>query len=127
MAEGPEFALTRAVADYLRLALPEGVLWTHLPFGEARPKATAGRLKAMGVQPGWPDFVIMPSLRVISAVPAGPIFIELKAVEGRLSKAQQIWHDQAKKLGYWVHIARSIEEVEGILRAHGLVPRARVA
>ena len=30
--------------------------YTHLPFGELRAPATTGRLKAMGVKPGWPDF-----------------------------------------------------------------------
>ena len=121
----PEFALTRAVAEYLALALPREVLWSHLPFGEARPKATAGRLKAMGVNPGWPDFIILPSFKGASWI--GPIFIEIKTASGRLSKAQAEWHEKAKSLGYWVHIARSVEEVEGILRGHGLAPMASVA
>ncbi len=122
----PEFALHRAVAQYLAIALPSDILWSHLPFGEVRPRATAGRLKAMGVNPGWPDFIIMPSLGSTFTVP-GPIFIELKAGRGRLSVAQAEWHEKAKSLGYWVHIARSVEEVEEILRTHGLAPKASVA
>ena len=126
----PEFALTCAVAEYLAYALPAEVLWSHLPFGEVRPRATAGRLKAMGVNPGWPDFIILPSL--LAGTPeqsfeAVPIFIEIKTASGRLSKAQAEWHKAAKKLRYWVHVARSVEEVEAILRGHGLAPRARVA
>ena len=123
----PEFALTCAVAEYLAYALPADVLWSHLPFGEVRPRATAGRLKAMGVNPGWPDFIILPSLKVISPLYAGPIFIEIKPAQGRLSKAQAEWHEKASSLGYWVHVARSIADVEEILRGHGLAPRARVA
>jgi len=128
----PEFALTCAVAEYLAYALPADVLWSHLPFGEVRPKATAGRLKAMGVNPGWPDFLILGRVSPIGTpgygLPyVGPIFIEIKTAQGRLSKAQATWHEAAKALGYNVHVARSVEEVEGILRGHGLAPRARVA
>ena len=33
--------------------------YSHLPFGELRAASTSGRLKAMGVQPGWPDFILV--------------------------------------------------------------------
>lgn len=113
----PEFALHCAVADLLRICLPNDILWSHLPFGEARTKRTAGRLKAMGVTPGWPDFLILG--------PGGPVFIEIKAKGQRLSAAQAEWHRKAQALGYIVYLARAIEDVQAILRRHGLTRRAR--
>ena len=54
-----EFALQCAAADFLSWALPDNIPFTHLPMGGKRDKATAGKLKAMGVNPGWPDFEIL--------------------------------------------------------------------
>jgi hypothetical protein len=40
------------------LARP-GVLWSHFPSGESRDARTGAKLKHMGLQPGWPDFIII--------------------------------------------------------------------
>lgn len=54
-----EFAKQCVVADVCRLWISPGWKWTHLPFGEYRLPSTAGKLKRMGVMPGWPDFVFV--------------------------------------------------------------------
>ena len=119
VARMTEFALQCAAADFLAWALPDNILYTHIPMGGKRDKATAGKLKAMGVNPGWPDFEIL--------CPNGlTIRIEMKTDKGVLSKPQKAFHKRAKALGHPVHIARSIEEVAAILEGYGLALRARV-
>src|SRR5262245_21376392 len=54
-----EFRLHCAVADLLRRLIQPGWRYTHLPFGEYRPPATAAKLKRMGVTPGWPDLLLI--------------------------------------------------------------------
>jgi hypothetical protein len=65
-----EFALHCALADLVTRTITPGWKFTHIPLGEKRDAATAGRLKRMGVQAGWPDFIFVGPGRVF--------FIELK-------------------------------------------------
>ena len=83
MPTAAEFAVHCMVADMLRRLAARDWQWSHLPFGEYRPPATAARLKRMGVMPGWPDFLLLS--------PGGqPHFLELKRErEGRLNDAQE--------------------------------------
>ena len=115
-----EFQLQCAAADFLVWALPDNIPFTHLPMGEKRDKATAGKLKAMGVNPGWPDFEIL--------IPDGvTLRIEMKGEKGVLSKAQEAFHERAKALGHLCYIARSIRRLQGILEYNGIVLKARLA
>lgn len=71
----PEFSLHCQVADTLKRWATPTWLWTHIPLGEERPDAAGARLKRMGTQAGWPDFIFIP--------PKGsenprPHFLELK-------------------------------------------------
>jgi len=81
-----EFAVHCMVADTLRRWATPGWIWTHLPMGERRDAVTGARLKRMGVQPGWPDLLLIP--------PAGPKFwqrphyLELKRRGGKLTEHQ---------------------------------------
>lgn len=54
-----EFAKVCVVVDIVTLFLSPGWQWSHLPFGEYRLKSTAGKLKRMGVKPGWPDYLFV--------------------------------------------------------------------
>lgn len=64
-----EFKTHVMVADALRIGAVPGWQWTHFPAGEARPSfvdakgrrvsPASERLKRMGLQPGWPDFVLV--------------------------------------------------------------------
>ena len=65
-----EFQLHCMLADTLKLCCSDRWRWTHLPMGEHRDIITASRLKRMGVQPGWPDFIFIG--------PGEVIFLELK-------------------------------------------------
>jgi hypothetical protein len=70
MPAAKEFDVHCVIADTLRLGLAPGWMWFHCPNGELRSKATAGRLKRMGVKPGVADFLLV-----------GPPFATLHALE----------------------------------------------
>jgi len=54
-----EFPKCCVIADAVRRFLSDGWEWTHLPFGELRAPGTAARLKRMGVNGGWPDYLFV--------------------------------------------------------------------
>jgi hypothetical protein len=77
----PEFLFHVMIADVLARWAAPGWLHTHLPMGELRTPATAGRLKRMGVKPGWPDFILLSPNGLAH-------FLELKRKGGKLSEHQ---------------------------------------
>src|ERR1039458_352352 len=73
-----EVVLHMSVAKLLRDYARSDWQWTHVPSGEVRDARTAGKLKAMGIKPGWPDFVLVP--------PTGQLHcLELKRVGEKLT------------------------------------------
>lgn len=111
-----EVDLQVAVAEFLDLAMPENARWFHVPNGELRHPAVAGRLKAMGVKPGVGDVIVL----------HGPayIWVELKTSVGKLSDDQVAWRAFCKAHGSPWALCRSVLEVEDFLRACGLKLRA---
>jgi hypothetical protein len=81
-----EYQIHVAIMDWIRLnqtRLPGLKLAFHCPNGEVRNKATAKRLKRMGVLPGIPDLMI----------PVGNgrfrgLALEVKSKRGKLSAEQ---------------------------------------
>jgi hypothetical protein len=117
-----ETALHMSVWRYLRYALPPECRAFHPANGGHRTKAAGGQLKAMGVVPGVPDFIlILPNAQV-----AG---IELKVGSNDLTDEQLEWRDWMVGRGCGFAVCRSLEEVETTitrwLNAFGLTPRAR--
>ena len=81
-----EIELHMAVADVLRRFAKPDWRWSHFPAGEHRDKRTAAKLKAMGTQPGWPDFMLFdPSGRLHA--------LELKRQGEGLSEGQREFKD----------------------------------
>lgn len=109
----PEQALHFAVADYLRVALPESARFLHIPM-YAPTKAIGGINKRMGSSPGWPDLLIF------AHVGEPPIGIELKAKGRRLSPQQDTLHSWARTMKYKWNVCESVEQVEEILRIYGV-------
>ncbi len=114
-----EFDLHKACAQFLDVALPEDAVWFHPASGEKRPKATAGKLRAMGVKPGIPDLCII--------YQGQAVFVELKAGKGRLSDAQEFMQWRLVVAGARVMIeCRSVEALAAFLEQ--IIPlRAKVA
>ncbi len=105
----------KAVARFLDLALPDDACWTTIPAGGGG-KVRGAKLKAMGYKPGWPDILIIYRQQAFN--------IELKAPQGRLSKAQKDRHPLIRNAGAPIAICQRIEEVEGSLRGWGIPLRA---
>lgn len=118
-----EFQIHCGVADALRMLARPGVLWSHFPSGESRDARTGAKLKHMGLQPGWPDFIII--------VPGDDpwsrpriCFLELKTIRGRLSQTQQEFRDNAVAVGCRHSVARSVDEAVEVLSRWGAIRRA---
>lgn len=113
---------------------PELDLMWHTPNGEFRHKATAARLKKMGVKAGVPD-IFLPVMMTTSvggshiaiaqnAITYGGLFIELKAKGGRLSEVQKDWLEALHFQGYAVCVCYGFEEAkQAILDYIKNVPR----
>lgn len=103
-----ELSLHMSAAAFLRWAWPSDLPWTHFPAGEQRDARTGAKLKAMGLAPGWPDFLLV--------LPNGQLAgIELKAAGGALSQAQIATRDRFIALKCGFAICRSVDEVEATL------------
>lgn len=112
--ERPEQHLHRACVDLLHVYAARGSLaFCHVPNGEWRRKATAARLKAMGVTAGVPDLLVW--LRG-----GGNFQVELKAGSRRPSPVQVDWAARMADLGVRVYLARSVDDLEAVLRAEGV-------
>lgn len=91
---------------------PVKAAWFHVPTGEFRRKATAGRLKAMGTKAGIADLLFI--------LPGGKLAaIEIKKPGGRQSPAQKDWQAEIESLGVPYSIVHDIEELADQLRKLG--------
>jgi hypothetical protein len=92
---------------FLSRALPPQVIVFHCPNGEVRDKATAGKLKAMGVLAGVFDFgFIWPNGQAS--------WLELKVGDNDLSDEQIDFETRARANGCGTAVARTMEQVEAI-------------
>lgn len=109
---------------FLSRALPPQVILFHCPNGEIRDKATAGKLKAMGVLPGVFDLgFIWPNGQAS--------WLELKVGDNGLSDDQVTFEARARANGCGTAVARTMEQVEEIAvrwcAAFGLSLRATLS
>lgn len=116
----PEEQLHVAVAAYLRVAIRPPVIYTTLGHGGGG-KARGARLKAMGLQPGWPDILIVRPIwpdgyyeRAKRPIPV-LIGLELKSKAGRQSPEQVALATAFEHAGGYYRLARSVEDVEAVL------------
>lgn len=113
-----EFQIHCGVADALRMLARPGVLWTHFPSGESRDARTGAKLKHMGLQPGWADFII-----IVPRLPCLPLicFLELKSDSGRMEQSQKEFRDSALSAGCVHSVARSVDEATYVLSQWGAI------
>jgi hypothetical protein len=117
----PEELLHRAVVQLLQVYQNRGMLtFCHVPNGGWRKPTEAAALKALGTTPGVPDLLVW--------LPGGGHFqIELKAGSGKLSVYQAAWISRMTDMGVAVHIIRSLDALEALLRAKGVPPIGKLA
>lgn len=80
---------------------PELDYLVAIPNGGARHKAVAGKLKAEGVRPGYPDL----ALNVARGGFHG-LFIELKSLTGRASPQQNEWLARLNAAGNYAVVCK---------------------
>lgn len=111
-----ESQLAKTVAEMLHYTVKEPAVWTHFPAGGGKlTPATAGTLKAWGLKPGMPDYLIFFNGRVIG--------IELKRETGVLSQAQKDMHPKLLAAGVTVYVCRTPEQVIEWLAIEGVPMR----
>ena len=114
-----EFKLHCALADALRMGrVNEGWFWSHIPAGEYRTPATAGRLLRMGVRRGLPDFIFIG--------PGKFAFLELKRPGGKMSVEQFDVMKHIIRAGGDFLCTDDVEDAIGWLADMGIV-RVRVS
>src|SRR4029077_18727015 len=119
------------IADILRRWQTPGWRWTHFPAGEYRHPATAMRLKRMGVQVGWPDFILLspkagngsilnPLTMTPTALFAGDAhFLELKRKGQKLSEFQEAFAAFCISNGYPYYWTDNFKDAVAQLKAWG--------
>lgn len=110
--QASEMGLHMFTAQLLRLQCAKGVVWYHVPNGEARSKATGAKLKCMGVRPGVGDFAL-----VLAGGKAA--FLELKRPGGRPSAEQRLFRADAETAGALYAVASTPEQAQDILASWG--------
>jgi len=108
-----EFSIHCALADVARRWCSSDWVWTHLPFGEHRSAITGARLKRMGVNRGWPDFVFVGPGRVV--------WLELKRRGGRQSQEQAAIGEHLTSCGFAYVVADSFDAAITALKTHGIL------
>jgi hypothetical protein len=106
-----------ALVGVFKLRRHDDWLMHHSPNAGKRSDIAGVRLKALGMQPGWPD------LEIIS--PDGLVhFIELKTAKGALSEAQRAFREDCIRTGRRYALCRSFKEAEAALMAWGAMRAA---
>jgi hypothetical protein len=118
----PEQKLQIQVADFLRVALRPPTIWTAFPAGGGG-RVRGALLKAMGLQAGWPDILILHPEDNYTFV----LGIELKAAKGTLSPSQKEIRTAFKSAGAVCVMCRDLDMLQTHLRAHGIPLHARAA
>lgn len=119
MTRTPEATIHRAVLSWLRVVLPEALIW-H-PANETRRPGKAGNVEramnaAMGVLAGVPD--------ICGRTQEGDWYMEIKAEGGYLSPAQKAFRDSLAALGCPRYaVVRSIEDAREALAEWGIPTR----
>jgi VRR-NUC domain len=114
-----ELKLHIAVADRLKADASPDWRWTHFPAGEEPDKRHAAKLKAMGLQRGWPDFILVS--------PGGRLHaLELKRQGETLSEDQEAFAEWCGEQGVPFACHDDLLGAIGTLSSWGVV-RVRLA
>ena len=88
-------------AELIKGKRPELEYLVAIPNGGARHIVVAAKLKAEGVKSGYPDL----ALNVPRGGYAG-LFIEMKAMDGTVSKAQKEWLARLNAAGHYAAVCK---------------------
>jgi hypothetical protein len=119
----PEFNLHVLIANILRRWGSKGWDWTHLPFGEHRSATTGARLKRMGTNRGWPDFIFFaPAIEDSEGSRPGCVYLlELKRKGAKLTEHQDVLMHSLRMKGHRYAVADNFDDALAILKTWGAV------
>lgn len=91
-----------------------GIVAVHVPNAGKRTVMGGRIAKAEGMHPGFPDLILLGRDGRVG-------FLEVKAMDGRLSPAQVDCHAMLRRLGQLLEVVRSQDDAMDALRAWGWV------
>jgi hypothetical protein len=112
-----EDAIQRCVLQHLKARAVPGCFYFAVPMGGLRSRTEAAILNGLGSMAGIPDLVLICAGRTFG--------LELKAIGGRLSRAQIATQEAMRAAGAEVETAFGLDEAIGQLEAWHLL-RGRV-
>lgn len=115
----PEEELQKDIAKYLRDNLSPDIFWTAIE-SSGRGLRDGARQKAKGVRKGPGDFLFLLREHVWIELKR-PSCRVCKRQKGRQSEEQKTFEGAVIEAGGHYHIAHSLAEVLGILKAHGVI------
>lgn len=89
----------------VRAVMPDLKWLHHSPNGGKRSAFTGGQMKALGVNPGFPDLI----LPARSGTHPG-LVIEMKSATGKASDSQSSWLDHFAAQGWYCVLCRDAHE-----------------
>ena len=96
---------------WFRLQFPKFArLLHHSPNGGRRNAREGARFKKMGVQPGFPDLVLL-----VASQDCHALFIELKSATGRQEESQKEYQALVEAQGYRYALVRSFDEFKKLI------------
>lgn len=108
-----EETVHRAIVAHLARRAANGVVWWHVPNGEARHAAIGGKLRGLGTRRGMPDLMFLR---------AGTLYaLELKREGGKVSDAQRSMLAELEAAGAVVEVAYGLDEALGALQRWGMI------
>ncbi|MGE5510494.1 MAG: VRR-NUC domain-containing protein [Bacteroidota bacterium] len=108
-----EMAIQRAVIKHLEARAVADLVWFHPANGEARHPVTAAKLSGMGVVAGIPDLILIVRGRVFA--------LELKSLNGRISKVQLAMHERLRAAGVTIAVSHGLDQAIAQLEAWNLL------
>ena len=103
-----EAQLQNLVADYLRVALPDGSIFHHSPNEGKSHVAHRVKLKKAGMCTGWPDLEIF-------CPGKPPVFIELKVGKNTITAAQNKTLQALSTAGCVTAVCKTLDDVRQVL------------
>jgi hypothetical protein len=110
----PEHTLQARLINECDVRQRREIVRFAIPNGDLRTRNVALRLKAEGVIPGIPDMGF-------AIEDARTVWLELKAINGRLSDVQVGIHHKLRKLGHVVGVYSDLDEALLFLASAGVL------
>lgn len=104
---------------WFRLQFPKFArLLHHSPNGGRRNAREGARFKKMGVQPGFPDLVLL-----VASQDCHGLFIELKSATGRQEDSQKEYQELVEAQGYRYVLVRTLDQFRAAINDYLFISR----